>query len=87
MKLGLPLIGYLKKHQNRRLVMDFRPLNIDDELITNPPFHPDFLEDYEGTIEGVDNGLPEPYGDDLEASCFFILTMLTILKQGVLLLD
>ena len=71
LKLALHLFGYLKKHPNRCLVMDSRPLNIDDELIKNPTFHPDFLEDYEGAMEEVDEELPEPYGDELETSCFF----------------
>ena len=29
------------------------------------------MEDYEGAMEEVDEELPEPYGDELETSCFF----------------
>lgn len=50
-KLALHLFGYLKKHPNHLLIVDSPPLNIDDELINNPSFHPDFLENYEGSLE------------------------------------
>ncbi|KAI2492903.1 Reverse transcriptase (RNA-dependent DNA polymerase) [Fragilaria crotonensis] len=48
LELALHLFGYLKKNPNRRIVLDSRPLLIDDELRTSS-FHPDFLDDYRCT--------------------------------------
>ena len=70
LKLALHLFGYLKKNPNRALLMDSRPLRIDEEF-NGPSFHPDFLEDYDGATELLDPSLPTPYGDELPSTIFF----------------
>ena len=68
--MALHLFGYLKKHPNRRIVMDSRPMQIDEELLKNS-FHPDFLEDYPDASEDIAPDLPKPYGSELHTTVFF----------------
>ena len=68
--LALHLFGYLKKNPNRRIVLDSRPLLVDDDLRTDS-FHPDFLEDYPDAKEDVALDHPPAYGRELETSVFF----------------
>ena len=42
LELACHLFGYLKKNPNRRIVVDSRPLMVDDEL-RRDSFHPDFF--------------------------------------------
>ncbi|KAI2501305.1 Reverse transcriptase (RNA-dependent DNA polymerase) [Fragilaria crotonensis] len=68
--LTLHLFGYLKKNPNRRIVLDSRPLLVDDGLRSDS-FHPDFLDDYPDAAEDVASDFPTPYGTELETSVFF----------------
>ena len=61
LELALHLFGYLKKHPNRRIVLDSRPLLIDEELRKNS-FHPDFLEDYPDAREDIAADFPTHQG-------------------------
>lgn len=70
LELALHLFGYLKKNPNRRLVLDSRPLLVEDSLLTDS-FHPDFLEDYPDACEDVDDTLPQAFGSELLTSVFF----------------
>jgi hypothetical protein len=70
LELALHLFGYLKKNPNRRIVLDSRPLLIDESLRTDS-FHPDFLEDYPDAAEDMDDSFPTPFGDELTTSVFF----------------
>ena len=70
LELAVHLFGYLKKNPNRRIVVDSRPLLVDDELKSDS-FHPDFLEDYPDAREDIDDGLPAPHGAELMTSVFF----------------
>ena len=70
LELALHLFGYLKKYPSRRIVIDSRPLVIDDEL-RRDSFHPDFLEDYPDANEDVGTDFPEAFGPELETSVFF----------------
>ena len=63
--LTLHLFGYLKKNPNRRIVLDSRPLLVDDGLRTSS-FHPDFLDDYPDAKEDVGTDFPTTYGPELE---------------------
>ena len=62
-------MGYLKKHPNRRIVIDSRPLNVDQEL-KKKVFHPDFLHDYPDAEEEIPENLPPAFGPELETSIF-----------------
>jgi hypothetical protein len=68
--LSYYLFGYLKKNPNRRIVLDSRPLLIDEDL-RKDSFHPDFLEDYPDAKEDVDMEFPQPYGRELNSTVFF----------------
>ncbi len=70
LELACYLFGYLKKHPNRRIVVDSRSLLVDDDLRTTS-FHPDFLEDYPDAYEDVATDFPIPSGRELETSLFF----------------
>ena len=70
LELAYYLFGYLKQHPNRRIVMDSRPLLIDDDLLTDS-FHPDFLEDYPDAKEDIALDFPKPYGTELHTTVFF----------------
>ncbi|KAI2513608.1 Reverse transcriptase (RNA-dependent DNA polymerase) [Fragilaria crotonensis] len=70
LELALHLFGYLKKNPNRRIVIDSRPLLVDEELLTDS-FHPDFLEDYPDACEDIDPNLPTAHGPELLTSVFF----------------
>ena len=70
LELALFLFGYLKKNPNRRIVLDSRPLLIDDEL-RKDSFHPDFLEDYPDAHEDIATDFPTAYGRELETAVFF----------------
>ena len=70
MKLAIHMFGYLKKNPNRRIVLDSRPLLVDDTL-KQSSFHPDFLDDYSNATEEVPEDLPEVMGEMLETSIFF----------------
>jgi hypothetical protein len=70
LELAFHLFGYLKKNPNRRIVLDSRPLIVDDELKKNS-LHPDFLEDYPDASEDIDPSLPAPHGSELTTSVFF----------------
>ncbi len=69
-ELALFLFGYLKKNPNRRIVLDSRPLLIDEEL-RKDSFHPDFLEDYPDAHEDIAADFPTPYGRKLKTALFF----------------
>ncbi len=68
--LTLHLFGYLKKNPNRRIVLDSRPLLVDDGLRTSS-FHPDFLDDYPDAKEDVGTDFPTACGPELETVVFF----------------
>jgi hypothetical protein len=70
LELALHLLGYLKKYPSRCIIVDSRPLIIDDEL-RRDSFHPDFLEDYPDASEDVGTDFPEAFGPELETSVFF----------------
>ena len=70
LELAFHLFGYLKKNPNSRIVLDSRPLLVDESLKTNS-FHPDFLEDYPDAAEDIDENFPTPFGDELQTSVFF----------------
>ena len=70
LKLAFHLLGYIKKNPNQGILIDSRPLLLDDEL-TKHTFHPDFLEDYPNASEDIDSSLPEPFGEALQTSVFF----------------
>ena len=70
LELAYYLFGYLKKYPNCRIVVDSRPLLVDDEL-RSESFHPDFLEDYPDAAEDVASDFPTPFGRELETSVFF----------------
>ena len=59
LELALHLFGYLKKHPSRRIVLDSRPLLVDESLQHNS-FHPKFLEDYPGAKEDLADDFPVP---------------------------
>jgi hypothetical protein len=71
LELALFLFGYLKKNPNRRIVIDSRPLLIDEEALRKDSFHPDFLEDYPDAHEDIASDFPKPYGRELETAVFF----------------
>jgi hypothetical protein len=70
LELAYHLFGYLKKHQNRRIVLDSRPFLVNDELKTTS-FHPDFLEDYPDASEDIDDAILTSHGAELTTSVFF----------------
>ena len=70
LELALHLFGYLKKNPNRRIVLDSRPLIIDDGL-RNDSFHPDFLDDYPDATEDVGTDFPAAFGRELDTAVFF----------------
>ena len=59
LELALHLFGYLKKHPSRRIVLDSRPLLVDESLQHNS-FHPKFLEDYPDAKEDLADDFPVP---------------------------
>ena len=63
LELALHVMGYLKKHPNRRIVIDSRPLNVDPEL-KQKVFHPDFLHDYPNAEEEIQENLPQAFGKE-----------------------
>ena len=71
LELVFYLFGYLKKNPNRWIVLDSRPLIVDNELWTDS-FHPDFLEDYPDESEDIDESLPLPYGSELVSTSVFL---------------
>ena len=72
LKLAVHLFGYLKKNPNRRILIDSRPLVIDDPEINKSTFHPDFLEDYDGITEDNPAGhFPVSFGEELSTSIFW----------------
>ena len=71
LKLALHVFGYLKKHPNRRILVDSRPLIIDDPSLQDTSFHYDFMEDYEGACEDEECNFPEPFGEELDTSVFW----------------
>ena len=71
LKLALHLFGYLKKYPNQRILIDSRPLLIDDEDLIQPSFHEDFLEDYRNAKEDDNFDFPTPYGPELDTSIFW----------------
>ena len=70
LELALHLFGYFKKNPNRRIVLDSRPLIIDDGL-RHDSFHPDFLDDYPDAKEDVGENFPKAFGRELETTVFF----------------
>ena len=70
LELALHLFGYLKKHPNCRIVLDSRPLLVDESL-RHSSFHPDFLEEYPDAKEDLADDFPVPYGRELETAVFF----------------
>ena len=70
LKLALHVISYLKRHPNRRIVVDSNQLQVDPEL-QQDNFHPDFLEDYADAEEDIPTDLPPAFGSELETSIFF----------------
>ena len=70
LELSYYLFGYLKKNPNRRIVLDSRPLDVDEEL-RKDSFHPDFLDDYPDAKEDIDMQFPKPYGTELHSTVFF----------------
>ena len=69
LELALHIFGYLKRNLNRRLIIDSRPLTIDESLHTVPC---DWAEEYPDASEEIDHSrLPTPYGDPFETSIFF----------------
>ena len=52
LQLALHMFGYLKKNPNRRIVLDSRPMLVDEEL-RKTSFHPDFLKDYPDAREDL----------------------------------
>jgi Reverse transcriptase (RNA-dependent DNA polymerase) len=70
LELALHLFGYLKKNPNRRIVLDSRPLIIDDDL-RHDSFHPDFLDDYPDAKEDVGTDFPPAFGRELDTTVFF----------------
>ena len=70
LELAVHLFGFLKKHPNRQIVIDSRPLVVPEEFCQET-FHPDFLEDYPDANEEIDPGLPKAFGMELETSIFF----------------
>ena len=70
MKLALHVMRYLKKYPNKRIVIDSRPLVVDDKLKLTA-FHPKFLEDYGYADEEIPNNIPAPHGPELETSIFW----------------
>ena len=65
------LFRYLKKNPNQRIVLDSRPLLVDDGLCSNS-FHPDFLGGYPDATEDVASDFPTAYyGTELETAVFF----------------
>jgi hypothetical protein len=70
LELALHLFGYLKKNPNRRIVLDSRPLIMDDDLRCNS-FHPDFLDDYPDATEDVGTDFPMAFGKELDTTVFF----------------
>jgi hypothetical protein len=70
LELALHLFGFLKKFNNRRIVMDSRPLIVDPSL-RKDSFHPDFLDDYPDAHEDIASDFPKAYGTELETSVFF----------------
>ena len=72
LKLAMHLFGYLKKNPNRRILIDSRPLVIDDPEINKSTFHPDFLEDYDGVTEDNPAGhFPVSIGEELSTAIFW----------------
>ncbi len=68
--LTLHLFGYVKKkNPTKRIVLDSRPLLMDDGLRSDS-FHPDFLRDKPGATEDVASDFPTAYGTELETVFF-----------------
>ena len=67
---GVTFIRLPQKDPNRRIVLDSRPLIIDDDLRCNS-FHPDFLDDYPDATEDVGTDFPMAYGQELDTTVFF----------------
>eukprot|EP00546_Thalassionema_frauenfeldii_P014433 CAMPEP_0178920454 /NCGR_PEP_ID=MMETSP0786-20121207/15013_1 /TAXON_ID=186022 /ORGANISM="Thalassionema frauenfeldii, Strain CCMP 1798" /LENGTH=121 /DNA_ID=CAMNT_0020594521 /DNA_START=363 /DNA_END=728 /DNA_ORIENTATION=+ len=65
------MFGYLKKYKNRKIAIDSRPLIFEDGFDVENSFHPDFLEDYPDAAEEIGDGLPQPYGQELQTNIFF----------------
>jgi hypothetical protein len=63
-------LAFSQKINNRRIVMDSRPLILDPSLRKNS-FHPDFLDDYPDAHEDIASDFPKAYGTELETSVFF----------------
>ena len=71
-QMAMHLFGNLKKNPNRRILIDSRPLVIDDPEINKSTFHPDFLEDYDGVTEDNPAGhFPVSFGEELSTSIFW----------------
>ena len=70
LKLARHVIGYLKRHPNRRIVFHSNQLQVDPEL-QQDNFHPEFLEDYADAEEDIPRDLPPAFGSELETSMFF----------------
>ena len=72
LKLAIHLFGYLKKHPNRRILIDSRPLDVSDPSLRKSTFHSEYLEDYDGVVEDIPAGhFPEPFGEELDTSIFW----------------
>lgn len=70
-QLALHLFGYLKRHKNKRLLVDSRNIILDDDFITDATFHPDFLDEYKHAKEEIPDDLPKAFGTELQTSIFF----------------
>jgi Reverse transcriptase (RNA-dependent DNA polymerase) len=68
--LALHLMGYIKKHPNRRLMISSNNLEVSPEL-QESSFHPDFLEDYPDAHEEIDPKMSKATGREMDTSIFF----------------
>ena len=65
--LALHLFGYLKNFPNRRIAFDSNDIDFSHILDDTKALIPDFLQDYPGSTEELDN-FPRPFGRTLQTT-------------------
>lgn len=67
LSLALHIYGSLKKSLDKRIAVDSRDLDFS-EVDREDSFKPDFLEEYPGSKEDIDPGIPTPTGRPLQTT-------------------
>lgn len=70
-QLAIHTFGYLKRNENKRILVDSKNTIMDDNFVLNVTFHLDFLDECEHAKEEVPDDLPMAFGKELQTNTFF----------------